>query len=164
MKIELEITRSRLTAALLLAAAASVLGGGAIAHAQSTQAATTTDTLVGSALNTLGNAVSALRNDVNVLQMYERVARASITSTGAVTAQTGSWIAKVDHPGPGNYVVRFSPGVFSAPPTCITTANASDPVAPAIECYGVTTTLMVCQATEAGAQVNTGLSLLCAGS
>ena len=86
MKIELEITRSRLTAALLLAAAASVLGGGAIAHAQSTQAATTTDTLVGSALNTLGNAVSALRNDVNVLQMYERVARASITSTGAVTA------------------------------------------------------------------------------
>jgi len=163
MTIHLPIT-PRVKTALLGAVAASVLCGGALAHAQSTAAATASDTLIGSALNTLGNAVTALRNDVAILQMSERVARATITGTGTVTAQTGAWIRQVEHPSPGNYVLRFAPGVFGAAPTCVATPNANEPVAPAIECYGVTTTTMACQATGSGGPINTGLFVLCAGS
>jgi hypothetical protein len=161
MKIELEIPRRVIRMAILGVSSCIVLGG-AVAYAQ-TNAATTTDTLVGSALNTLGNAVAALRNDVAVLQMSERVARATITATGTVTAQTGSWVTRVDHPAAGQYVVRFAPGVFATVPTCVTTANANEPIAPAIECT-VTTTSMACQVTETKSPKDTAMFLLCAGS
>ena len=142
---------------------ASIVCGGAVAYAQSTSAAATTDTLVGSALNTLGNAVSTLRSEVSILQQSERVARATLTETGAITAQTGSWISRVDHPAPGTYFVAFTPSVFSTPPTCVTSANANDVVAPSVECHAVTTGSMTCRATTASGPVNSGLFLICAG-
>ncbi len=166
MKIQLEIT-PRMGRVLLGGFVASILFGGALAHAQ-TLAATTTDTLVGSALSTLGNTVSVMRSEIAVLQMSERVARAATTPTGAVTTQTGSWLTRVDHPAPGNYVFVFTPTVFSAPPTCVASANGNLPVAPTVECHGATTSLLICQATIAGGPsgpgVDTGLSLICAGS
>jgi hypothetical protein len=164
MKIELEITPRVQRALLCLIIPVCLVGGAAVANAQSTSAAVANDTLIGQALNTLGNAVASLRADVTVLQASERVARGAITETGAVTTQTGAWISRVDHRAPGNYVFVFAPGVFASPPTCVTTANARDAVAPAIECYGVTSASIVCQATASGTPVNTAMSVLCAGS
>jgi len=163
MKIVLEIS-ARAQRVLLFAVPATILCVAAGAHAQSTAAALANDTLIGQALNTLGNAVSSLRADVTVLQASERVARAAITETGAVTQQTGAWITRVEHRGLGNYVIVFAPGVFTSVPTCVTSATARDTVAPAIECYGTTTASVVCQATVSGGPVNTGLALICAGS
>jgi hypothetical protein len=166
MKIVLELT-PRIQRLVLVGIAASILGATAVASAQTmTQAGTTTDTLVGSALYTLGNAVTALRADVTVLQMSERVARATITGSGAVAGS--AWIHRVDHPSDGKYIVTFAPGIFAAPPTCVTTANSRDAVPPTLVCYDVTTSSMVCQATAPGkpapVPVDTGLSLVCAGS
>jgi hypothetical protein len=166
MKIEI---RSYVPRLLALTVPAFIVCGAAVAHGQ-TQAATSTDTLVGSALSTLGNAVTALRADVAVLQMGERVARAAITATGVVTTQTGSWVTKVDHPSPGIYVVSFAPSVFTSAPTCVTGANANDQVAPSVECHDVTTKSMICKATASGplngavAPVDTGIAVICAGS
>jgi len=162
MKIELEIS-PRVQRAFLCAIPAILLSGAAVAFAQGSQASATTDTLVGSALNTLGNSVAALRADVTVLQTSERVARATISGAGAVTAQTGSWLRRVEHPSAGAYVFVFAPGAFAAVPTCVTSANARASAAPAVECYDVTTSSATCQATASGAPIDTGISLICAG-
>ena len=164
MKIQLEMTLG--TGRVLLGAACVVIlfGGGALAHAQSTQAASTTDTLVGSALSTLGNAVTTLRAEVAILQTSERVARVTLSATGAIILQTGAWVARVDHPQPGNYILTFAPGVFTTPPTCVATPNANEPVAPSIQCVGAGTASISCISTTPAAHVNTAMSLLCAGS
>jgi outer membrane murein-binding lipoprotein Lpp len=161
MKLELSRHAKR---AVLFVVTASLVCGGAVAYAQTSQYATTTDTLVGAALNTLGNAVTQLRADVAVLQMSERVARATLTSTGAVTLQTGAWLTRVDRPQTGSYVISFAPGVFHAVPTCVTMPSARDSAPPALECHDVTTTGMVCRASAAGAPADTAMSIICAGS
>jgi hypothetical protein len=168
MKIEIEIPRY-LPRLVAVAVPIFILCAAAGAHGQ-TEAAATTDTLVGSALATLGNAVTMLRAEVAVLQTGERVARAAITATGVVTTQTGSWVTKVDHSSPGIYVVSFAPSVFTSAPTCVTSASANDQAAPSVECHDVTTKSMTCKATASGppsgsvAPVDTAISLICAGS
>ncbi len=165
MKVVFELT-PRTKRLVLCGIAGSILCGGAVAYAQ-TQAATTTDTLVGSALYTLGNAITALRADVTVLQQSERVARATISSSGVVVG--GAWISRVDHPGVGSYVVTFAPGVFTAVPTCVTAANPSrEAPPPTLACYDVTVSSMQCRATVPGPStpvlVDTAISVVCAGS
>ncbi len=53
----------------------------------------------------------------------ERVERAILTSAGAVTSQSGSWISFTSK-GTGNYVYAIAAGIFSATPTCICSANS----------------------------------------
>jgi hypothetical protein len=164
MKIQLEMTVGAGRVLLGAACVAILCGGGALAHAQGSQAATTTDTLVGSALSTLGNAVATLRAEVAILQTSERVARVTLSAAGGITLQTGAWIARVDHPQPGNYILTFTPGVFTTPPTCVATPNANEPVAPTVECTGVGTSSIACTSTTPTGHVNTAMSLICAGS
>lgn len=93
----------------------------------------------------------------------ERTFRATITTTGAITSQTGSWISLVNHAGTGNYVVSFSAGTFTSTPTCIATAYAGNAVPPVVECFNVATTSITCQANAAGSNVDSALFLICVG-
>jgi len=173
VKIHIEFDPSpRLRRALAAGAAASVLFlGGAVAYAQS--AATTNDTLIGSALNTLGNAVALLQAQVAQLQAADHVDRATIAASGAVVAQNGAWLGRVAHPSTGSYVLAFATGAFSTPPTCVLSAIASDavvpgisgaaPLAPALSCSHATPSSVACQSRAGIIAVDTEISAICVG-
>lgn len=94
----------------------------------------------------------------------ERTFRATITTTGAISTQTGSWISLVNHAGTGNYVVSFSPGTFASTPTCVATAYAGNAVPPVVECFNVATTSITCQVNAAGTNLDSALFLICVGA
>ena len=173
-------TRTRLELAprtariVTLIAALSVLSiGGAVAYAQT--GGTAGDTVVGLALSSLRSTVTVLQAQVGALQAADHVDRATLSTAGSVVTQNGRWIARVDHPFPGNYVVTFAPGAFSAPPTCVLTALASEATAstglggpaligPIIACYPPTPSSVTCQARgERGGGFDTAVSVICVG-
>ena|ERR1043165_4087788 len=107
---------------------------------------------------------SKLKADLDEIQMRlaalekEGVYRATLGVTGEVVAQTGSWISVVNHPSPGNFVISFAAGAFSALPTCVATAIVGNASPPSVECFNVAMTSITCQAT-----VDTNISLVCVG-
>jgi hypothetical protein len=171
--IELEIPPAVKRAALLAAGTSVLLFGGAVAYGQT--AATSSDTLIGSALNTLGTAVSILQAQVAQLQAADHVNRATLATTGAVLTQNGRWLARVDHPTSGFYTLRFASDAFTAAPTCVATAVASDVLVPAalanpslsvasLACTPATTTSVTCETKfDRVGGVDTGLTVICSG-
>jgi hypothetical protein len=173
--IDLEIP-SGVKRVVAIAAAGSVLFlGGAVAYAQT--AGTSSDTLIGSALNSLGNAVALLQAQVAALQAADHVTRATLAPSGALIAQSGKWLSRVDHPFAGNYVVTFTPGAFSAAPTCVATPLAHESADPSalggptlsaamLACSPATLYSVTCQARagdRGGVPLEIGLSMICVG-
>lgn len=170
--IDLELT-PRVKRALSVAAAGSVLlFGGAVAYAQTT--GTSSDTLIGSALNTLGTAVAVLQAQVASLQALDHVARATIPASGGAIIQNGKWLSRVDRPFAGTYVMTFTPGVFSSAPTCVGTALAhqsGDPStggpvlsASMLSCSSATLSSVTCQVSaDRNGPLDTGMSMICVG-
>jgi hypothetical protein len=162
--IDLDMTPRRRRMLLGAVVPLLVIAGGTVAYAQTTtSAATLNDALIGTALNTLGQAVGALQVQVAALLSADHMARATLTSSGGIAVETGSWIKQVSHPTTGRYVVMFAPTAFTQPPTCVTTPNTADTPPPLLQCFGVTPTSVTCQASSAGSPVDTGLSLICEG-
>jgi hypothetical protein len=171
--IDLDLTPGVKRALSVAAAGSVLLFGGAVAYAQTT--GTSSDTLIGSALNTLGTAVAVLQAQVASLQALDHVARATISTTGGVMTQNGKWVGRVDHPAPGDYVLTFTPGVFSAPPSCVATPLAHEMNDPAtlggpllsvsmLGCSAATLSSITCQVRDdrRGPQ-DTGLTMICVG-
>jgi len=169
--IEFEMTPG-LKKMAAVAVMTAVFAFGAAAHAQ---AAPSSESVVNSPLASLGPAVAALQAQVAALRAAELVDRATITASGDVVTQNSAWLAHVDHPSAGTYVVKFAAGAFSARPTCVSSALANDVIVPgtlaapvlwtpAVGCTPATLTSVTCQArTERAGVVDSGISLICAG-
>jgi hypothetical protein len=167
--IEFEMTPGmKKTAAV--AAMMAVLAVGTAAYAQPAPSSESVST------STLSSAVAALQAQVAGLRAVEHVDRATLSASGDVVTQNGAWLARVDHPSAGGYVVRFAPGAFSARPTCVAIALANDLVfpdavigtvlgAPVLACTSATLTSLTCQARDrpGSGGVDTGISVICMG-
>jgi hypothetical protein len=148
----------------------------ALAHAQLT-GPTTSDTVIGAALNTLGNTVALLTVQVARLEAADHTHRLTLSGSGTILGQDAPWLTRVDHPAAGLYELTFAPGAFAAAPTCVVSALAVPPVAPSAIVGGLTATAVAgctpttisgvtCKTWLAGVNGPTpdvGLSLVCVG-
>ena len=175
MKIQIDLERTprvkRL--AMLIAGGSVLLFGGAVAYAQPTPASG--DTVIGSALHTLGNAVVTLQTQVGALQAADRTFRATVATPGTVLSQNGRWVTRpVDNPYAGTHTLTFASGTFSAPPTCVATAAAislgdqatvGGPVlfGAYMVCGPASASSITCQELTAKGVIDTGFSILCSG-
>ena len=171
--IDLESTPRTKRVVILLSAASCLLCGGAVAHAQGGES--TGNSVIGATFSSLSSAVTRLQAQVSALQANEHVDRATLSASGAVSAQNRTWIDRVDHPWTGRYVARFSAGAFSAAPTCVASGVATESAdpdtlaspalfAPALSCSRATPLAVACQAITLRMNgVDTGISLICVG-
>ena len=113
--------------------------------------------------NALKENLDEIQTRLEDLEGRERVYRANIGPAGAVDEQTGSWITLVNHPDVGSYEITFADDVFTSTPTCVATAYAGNLLPPAVECYQIFPTGIVCAAEAGGSAVDTGLFLVCVG-
>ena len=166
--------RTRL--AWLVAPPAVLVTFAAVAHAQMT-GPTTSDTVIGAALNTLGNTVALLTVQVARLEAADHTHRLTLAGSGAILGQDAPWLTRIDHRTAGLYELTFAPGAFSAAPTCVVSAFATPPTEPSAvvggfngavlaACAPATINGVACQTSvpkATGAPADTGLSLICAG-
>jgi len=98
----------------------------------------------------------------------EHVDRAIVSAEGAITSQNSRWLGRVDHPSAGRYVLAFSPGSFSSPPTCVFGAIADETVRPelvtaTLSCSPATSASVACQARAGTYAANTDMAVICVG-
>jgi len=98
----------------------------------------------------------------------EHVDRATVSADGTITSQNARWLGHVDHPAAGRYLLTFSPGSFSAAPTCVFGAVADDSVRPelvaaTLSCSSATSASVACQARAGTHAANTDLAVICVG-
>jgi hypothetical protein len=149
---------------VIASGSALLFGGAAVAYAQ---ADGTSGSVVSLTLSSLSSAITGLQGQVSALQGADRVNRATIAPSGAVVSAGSAWIARVEHPSLGNYVLRFAPGAFATPPSCVATGLASvenaPHVAPYLSCFPATRTSLSCLAKVEIQSVDTDLAVICVG-